>query len=519
MIINSENYSNKIYLEHYKHIDKLDKLKNKIYLKNYILSEEELKYKEKLQMEENENEDINNLVIDEEKELFADYDLSQQNILLKDTDEKFLLKQLNILKTVIFYDLILPKKMFEVFKKDIEMTIEMNKIADDRDIELNEEVKDVIKKSFYMIYSEEDKNKKRISYEVKNKMLDKDLKKIFKIRNLLYQETLNETLNYNEYKKIIQKQSRIIVNINPTTFYYKVKLKELKELYKRGEVEDFVNDIYIKTIEMNIERIRKIIDILVLINIRLVINLVKQYMTKVPNNLNFNDIKNEGILGFIQAIYKFNPYLDQKLSTYATWWIRQAIISEINKFRNIVPVPLYYSKIIRLAEEAKEKLLLDKIEPTDQNIVNYLIKKGHNITLKKLQTAKSFITNQNQVNISGQDETDEGEDKKNNFEDILSYLMRNNSIDTQLEEEEVINILKDIIENQDILTPKEKLIIKQRLPLFTDEPKTLEEIGKKMNRTKERVRQLETDAFNKIKKILPLYYEDLNINLNDLEEI
>lgn len=519
MIVNEKNYSNEIYLEHHKHIDKLNKLKDNIYMKNYAtLTEEELRYKEKNQLVKEEN--IDDLLTKENEEsALEDYDLTQQNVLLKPSDEKFLLKQLNVLKTVIFYDLILPNEMFEIFKNDIQKTIELNKIAEDRDTKFNEKTKEEIKKSFYMIYSEKDKNIKRISYEVKNKMLEKDLKKIYKTRNYLYQKIIKKDLDYQEYKKIIHKQAKIIVNINPTTFYFKQKLKELKKLYKEGKLENFVNERYIKTIEMNIERIRKIIDILVMINIRLVINLVKQYMIKVPNNLNFNDIKNEGILGFIQAIYKFNPYLDQKLSTYATWWIRQAIITEINKFRNIVSVPLYYSKIIKLAEEAKEKLLLENKEVTDKNIIEYLNKNGHNVTLRKLQTAKSFITNQNQISVNSE-ESEDNNDKKNNIEDIVSFLKTNETIDKQLEQEEIIEILKDIIENKDILTPKEKLIIKQRLPLFTDEPKTLEEIGKKMNRTKERVRQLETDAFNKIKKILPLYYdEELNINIDHIEEM
>ena len=513
MIINHTNYFKDFYLEKRDLIEKLRK--NIPYFYSYI---------------ESIDKDLKSPKIN-------------SNNLLDEKSEDFLLHYLVYLKTGLFYMLLIEPKIFEYFLKDIQVIKDINKtinklkisedqISNNEEENDEEEVEDFdydnslystsdikhlrnkYKSLFLMTYSEENKNNKRISYKTKLNKLNITVNKIKKQRNLFINYLKNQDLEYQTYKKIIKKEAKNIIKLNPSLEYFRILLKELKNLDKF----EFIDVQWVNTIEWGIGKLKEIIDILVMYNIRLVIKFVKIYQGIVPNNLNFNDIKHEGILGLMHAIYKFDPFKNWKLSTYASWWIKQHIITSINEYRNSIKIPLYYTKLISEYEKIKKEA-----ENKNEIISDEEIAKKMGISLKKLISSKNFIFNNLNISMNEKDKNTE-QDEKYSLEDKLGAELHNvGNIDEELEKRESLNFIKTLVEKEDILNEKEKYIVKNRLEFFTDKPETLESIAFKMKLTKERIRQLENLAFEKIinamKNFLNLDKEYQNLIKEDKNEI
>ena len=218
-------------------------------------------------------------------------------------------------------------------------------------------------------------------------------------------------------------------------------------------------------------------------NQRLVISIAKRYINK---GLSFIDLFQEGSIGLTKAIDRFDPNSGNKLSTYAIWWIKQAITRAIADNSRNIRLPVYrQEKINRMnAVESRLSITLNR-EPTLEEIAKSL-----NTTVEEVVQLKQDSLD----TISYNAKVDESENNE------LEIFLADSgiSIHDDLEKKDTIKILEEILDTY--LTPRQKEVILLRFGLNGDNPKTLEEVGKIYGVTRERIRQIENKALGILRK-------------------
>jgi len=282
-------------------------------------------------------------------------------------------------------------------------------------------------------------------------------------------------------RKIIKEKKR--QDINPIQL--NAIAKEVENEYKNVESEAGIKIDQLKSKWDKITRARTLVreakDELITHNLRLVINIAKNY---VGRGLNLLDLTQEGNIGLMRAVDKFDYKRGFKFSTYATWWIRQGITRGLIDQTKTIRVPVhaaeFYNKANKASRELRQQLGRD---PNKEEIANRLA-----VSRGKLEEV--FTAVQDTIAL----QTPLG-DEGSTIEDFIS----DKDSPSPYSNTESNDVTEQILKVLNTLTPREAEIIRMRFGIGCEKDCTLEEVGNHFSITRERVRQIEAKALRKLK--------------------
>ena len=335
--------------------------------------------------------------------------------------------------------------------------------------------------------------------------LDEEIEKIIKDAskegNTITEEDLGERLiNYElsveELKEVKDRLEEEGITVEPPVDEV-IKDEELKSLISDVKVDDPVK-MYLKDIgqaqlltpEQEVELAKKIIEgderakkELSERNLKLVVSIAKKYVNR--SSMQFLDLIQEGNLGLLKAVEKFDYTKGFRFSTYATWWIRQSITRAIADQARTIRIPVHMVETIhRLSRVSKQLMQELGRDPTNAEIAERMgLSENRVIEIQKIA--------QDPVSL----ESPVGEEDESRISDFVE----DESIKSPTD-----NAAQDILKTQlfqviETLTPREQKVIRLRYGLDDSHPRTLEEVGKEFNVTRERIRPLEAKALRKLR--------------------
>ena len=218
-------------------------------------------------------------------------------------------------------------------------------------------------------------------------------------------------------------------------------------------------------------------------NLRLVVSVAKKYLYY---GLPLLDLIEEGNLGLLKAVDRYDPARKCKFSTYATWWIRQAVTRALSNYGRTIRVPVYVTDNIAKYKRAAQRLYEQKgREPSVEEVADELgieyedALKLHEYTLGVPSLESLVYLEEDGEMVGAQVAQEPGTE-----EDVVARILRSQRLNQLMEQ----------------LTPRESGILRHRYGLDDGETHTLEETGKQFNLTRERIRQIENEVISKLKQ-------------------
>jgi RNA polymerase primary sigma factor len=259
----------------------------------------------------------------------------------------------------------------------------------------------------------------------------------------------------------------------------KARFKEL-EAELRISAEDFLR--VVRQTQVHVREAHQAKTEMVEANLRLVISIAKKYTNR---GLSFLDLIQEGNMGLMKAVEKFEYRRGYKFSTYATWWIRQAITRSIADQARTIRIPVHMIETLNKVMQVQKQLLQEfGHEPTPEEVADEM-----NLPVERVQQIMKMA----QQPISLQSPVGDGDDTS--FGDFIEDKSAENPYDMT-----AYSLLRDkIVDVLDSLTERERRVLSLRFGLVDGYSRTLEEVGKQFKVTRERIRQIEAKALRKMR--------------------